>query len=732
MLSVLHASARRIYLNAVSLIALSLLFHPNLSIARDFQELRSRYFIDRSVDYARKLLLREEILGVLYRCTAAEIGERKAEGLDPSLLNSRFADIEANRLDRNAPGIAEADIAERYRLWVDFEYGEYQRRSQKILTLRAALIEDAAPEQKQRMFLRELNQALKYYADGDWNPARFLFDHLLDDYNYREIDDILFYQGQVAIQQDQFDAALGYLLKLIEKYPESKYRPKSYDQASEILSELHEDKRLIELYRAYLKEGSPGLPAEMGGLHVRAARAKVNFGHYSSAVTMLERVDTKSSYYLAARYLLAECLTLLEEWSRAVEVLTDMIDVKSSVLPNDRWRLLVDEARVKLAYIYYHWGDYREASRLFEQVESNSPFNDRALLGQAWIAFQLDEYEETVEKSEKLLRFYPFSSEIYETGSLLGYCYERMGNETNAMIHFFSVLEAGVAQSKLQTFIQERQRLTEVLNQLKALEETVFSSDDEELFETYKWVRNVLEINRKKVGLAELLEVNARMRDLVEERVLLDKLIRDAGVVKENIMLTGAAGLVDGFQALEDRIRSTLDKLEAMRVEQIKFTPLYYREAYIGHVNAVADTLSSRIESEIDVLISSIAETERLYRQALENGQPGECLKYGLRIGQYNEALNQSYEYRTISELTKRPTLKTRVDRWSDFSFHRFAMGGLEFGELDRKYERLKQVEDYILTLMEMLEVREMGRESPIASTPFEEDMLNLRQNGTE
>lgn len=732
MLSIRRATARHVLSSAILLIVFSLVVQPIPSAAQDFQELRTRYFIDRSVEYAEKLLLKEEILGVLYHCTAAEIEVRKDDGIDPSLLSVPCANLEAQQFDRNAPEMADAGIAERYRLWVDFEEKEYQRRLQAILALRAALIEAAVPQQKQRMFRRELNYALKYYADSNWDPARIFFDRLLDDYNYREVDDILFYQSQVCFQQGQFGAALGYLLTLIEGSPQSKYRPRSYDQASEILSELNDDRGLIELYNVYLNEGSPGQPAEMGGMHVRAARARVNYGHYRLAVTTLERVDPNSPYYLASLYLLAECLALQEDWTRAVDVLTKMLRIKRGVLPYDRWRLLNDEARVKLAYIYYQWGDYQEASRLFKQVKSNSPFYDRVLLGYAWIAFQLDNYEEGVRRSEELLRFYPYSSEAYEAGSLAGYCYEQMGEEAVAMAHFFSVLEAGVGQSKLQAFMKERQRLTEALNQLRALEETAFSSDDEALFETYKNLRNVLEINQKKVSLAELLEVNARMRALVAERVLLDKLTRDADRVEENVMLNDDAALVDRFLHLDGRLQSILEELETMRIEQMKSTPLYYHEAYIGHLNTVADSLSSRVESEIDSLIVSIALTERLYREALDNGQPEQCLAFGLQIDRYNEALNQSYEYHAVSEIAKRPALKTRVDRWSDFSFHRFAMGGMEFEELDRKYERLKQVEDYILTLMEMLEVREMEGDSPIAATPFEEYRSNLRQNGTE
>jgi len=65
----------------------------------------------------------------------------------------------------------------------------------------------------------------------------------------------------------------------------------------------------------------------------------------------------------------------------------------------------------------------------------------------------------------------------------------------------------------------------------------------------------------------------------------------------------------------------------------------------------------------------------------------------------------------------QRPTLQTRVDYWSDFSFCRYAMDGLDLEELERKWERLREVEDYLATLDELMEQRGIG-ELPAAEEP--------------
>ncbi|TKJ42200.1 hypothetical protein CEE37_00550 [candidate division LCP-89 bacterium B3_LCP] len=694
------------------MVILYLIVIPGLGQSRDFDELSTLYFTDRSVEYANELLLKEEYLEILYESVVKEFKKRRVEDSAPLQITSTLGKVEPAHFDLNNPEIASAGIAQRYQLWVDFEEREFQRRFQNILGLRNTIIEQATPAQKHRMFRHELEISLKYYADEDWDIASLLFDRLLSDYHYDEMDDILFYQSQVRIQQGHLDAGLSYLMQLLEGNPESEYRAKAYDQATEILQRFSEDWDMLILYRAYLKEGVPGEPLEMGGIHLRAARAEVNMGHFQSAVTMLERVDTQSPYYLASRYFLADCLTAMEEWALSVDVLTEMVNLKQKNLSYDRWRMLIDEAKIKLAYIYYESGDYETASDLFKQVKRSSPFYDRVLMGNAWIAYKLDNYEMSIEKAEELLNTYPLSTEIYEAGSLAGYCCEQTGSKNTAMEHFYEVLEAGVGQGKLKTFQKERRRIANAFAQLNAVEEEVFSSGDEVAFSEYKRARNQLLLCQRRVGLAELLEVNASMRALVEERVILDRLLAEKDSLEDVVISADDAGLIANLLALEDRIFTIMDDIKNAGNKGIKATPLYYRESQIGYINLVADTLSSRVESEIETLVAHINSAEDMYQTALTSGKAEDCLQYGLQLDHLNGMLSKSYYNHTLSETSHRPVLKTRVDRWSDFSFNRYAMGGMEFDELESMYERLKQVEGYLLTLDEMVDVRDTGAQS--------------------
>jgi tetratricopeptide (TPR) repeat protein len=684
--------------------------------ATDYPELVRSYYLDRSVEFAQELLLKEEYLGALYQCAVQELKARRKEGLSPSVLASPLWELKPAEFQRDGDDGAEFTVQQRYQKWVEFENAEYQRRLTLIQNIRQNLIRDGSAAQKERFFQSELKKAMDAYGRSEWDLARLLFDRLIEDYGYRTIDDILYYQGETCLQLRLHDKALQYYLQLINTAPDSRYRARSYDRATAILQAFGNGREIRRLYARYVEEGMPGDPAEMGGVHIRAARAEIDLGHFEPAIAQLERIDRQSSYYLASRYLLADCYAALENWPAAVDVLTGMVGTKKKNMAYDRWRLLVDEARIKLAFIYYKWGDYDSALKYFNQVKSNSPFYDRVILGKAWISFKVDDFDATIAGTEELLKLYPRSSEIYEAGSLAGYCYEQLGDKENAVTHFLEVLNAGVGRTQLQSFFEERRRIAESMADLRACEADVFASGDEKLFADYKRARNTLWICQQRIGLAELLQVNARMRGLVEERVALDSLIREHARLEDQVRNAQNARLISDFLLLDQRIYDIMDHLKAAGQEQLKATPLYYKEALIGYINARADSLSKHVDAEIATLTAAIRNTSDLQSAALAEQQPQEVQSLGMKLDHLNGLLNQSYVQQTEAKASKRPILATRVDRWSDFSFYRYAMGGMELEELDRKYDRLRQVEEYLSTLDELIE-RRSGESAPPGST---------------
>jgi tetratricopeptide (TPR) repeat protein len=395
----------------------------------------------------------------------------------------------------------------------------------------------------------------------------------------------------------------------------------------------------------------------------------------------------------------------LENWPQAVEVLSAMAESKQSSMGGsyERWRLLKDEASLKLAFIYYQWGDYNKAATLFDQMKSNSPFYDRALMGKAWIGYQLEDYEAAIGKTEECLKLYPLSTEIYEANALAGYCSEQMGQEEAATAHFLQVLDAGAGRADLQSFLEERRRIAESMADLQAMEEQVFSSGDEKLYSDYRRARNQLWVCQQRIGLAELLKVNSHMRALVDERVALDSLIAAHSQLEERISHQPDQHLMAQFLAIDDRIWVSMDHLKKLGQDQAKSTPLYYKEAQVGYINARADSLSARLEAEIAELNQAASTTRTLQQTALGSQNVDQYLKLGVRLDAIDQTLDQTALSQTEAENAHRPVLHTRVDRWSDFSFNRYAMGGMNLEQLDRKYERLRQVDEFIATLDEMI-----------------------------
>jgi len=63
-----------------------------------------------------------------------------------------------------------------------------------------------------------------------------------------------------------------------------------------------------------------------------------------------------------------------------------------------------------------------------------------------------------------------------------------------------------------------------------------------------------------------------------------------------------------------------LGRLRDLAQEQLLSTPLYFQEAQIAFLNTRADSLSRRLEKEIDRLAVVITETDSLKANALNSG----------------------------------------------------------------------------------------------------------------
>jgi tetratricopeptide (TPR) repeat protein len=680
-----------------------------------FQKQTQDYFSEQALKFAREVLLNEEYLKVLYGGTVEELKSRRKEGLDLNALWSPLWRYEAAHLDIVDAALQETALPERFQAWRDFEEQEFQRRFELIQQVRSQLMSLGTPEQKQRMFKREFMTALRYYGRKDYEFAKLLFNRLIGDYHYQQIDDILYYQGQTCMQLRQFDGALEQFQRLLAACPNSTFRVEAYDQASAILNLFGKNKEIQSLYDDYLNEGAPGNADLAGGIHVRGAQAEAAMTHYAVAAEILERVPENSEYVFAARYLRADCLVALEDWPRATEALIGLSDTKRNGLPYERWRMLLDEAQIKLAYIYYQQSDYPKATLVFEDVAHGSALYDRALMGKAWIAYQLDQYPEAIAKSELLLHRYPFSTEIYEAGSLVGYCYEQMGDKNAATANFLEVLQAGVGRSDLQTFLEERRLISETMAAMKALEEQVFSSGDPQRFADYKRTRDLLWICEQRIGLAEMLQINSKMSSLIRERAALHALLREHKGLQNEVTDSQRGKLMADFRQIEDRILTSLGRLKDLAQGQLVQTPLYFQEAQVAYLNARADSLSEHLEKEIGRLADVIRETDSLKSNALQDGNVKTALDMGLHLKGLNHSLDQTCAGRTRAEAYQHPIPQTRVDYWSDFSFCRYAMDGLDTEELERKWERLRQVEEYLAALDELLEQRGIGEPAPEA-----------------
>ncbi|MFH1861385.1 MAG: tetratricopeptide repeat protein [bacterium] len=685
-----------------------LMSFPVTGGASDFQELSDQFFLDRSADFAQELILKEQTLTVLYQSVVAELKSRRLECSTAEVVNFDIPQFESDPFDLNDPAYEHKPLAERYRLWMDFEENEFQQRSQDVNQIRQALIQSASSAQKLRMFRYELQQALTFYSRQEWKIASLLLDHLLNDYSYRTVDDILFYQGEACLQLGYEVVALDYLMQILNGYPKSSFRPQAYQRAALIHHNLGSERSLLLLYNIYIQEGMPGDENVQGEMHLRAAQVEATSNNPENAIQCLQRTPPESSYYLPARYLMADCHITLQQWEPAAEVLKGILagDWKGLVCKN--WSALLEEARLKLALIYSETGDYDQAKAVLAEFKTNSPLYDRVMLGKAWIAYRLDRHEKAVRQLAELLRCYPHSPEIYEASSLLGHCYNELGDQDAALDYFMQVLEAGVSQASLKDYQKEKFINQQLRSNVVSLEEPIFLSQDEELFQRYRTIRNLLEINARRLQLAELVEVNSFMREIVTERARLAKLLDEHAELESDLISMENAALISDFMQLENRILNIMEQLNQVGLEQSENVPLYYHEAQTEYRNSLANEINKQFNAEIYRLTASQTATQAILRQGIGEIEQDARLKIQNQLDDVHRMLLESYARQSEIQNARRQTMTSRLERWSNFSFMRYAMSGRSFDDLDKKYERIRKLDDYISALDEIIARRKV------------------------
>lgn len=295
--------------------------------------------------------------------------------------------------------------------------------------------------------------------------------------------DSAFNQGLSYHENGLYGASLLQFERFLETYPDdarhslavlyigkAHYHQKQYAQAEEILEKLwREDRtpyfrRYIDDLFSYLIESKINqgkvdeadqltqsyslrywYPSEYINILFRIAEAWYLEGNYDRArrfLRKMDELDAGAPHAIYANYLRGMMAIAEERYDEAERYLKTVISTPTSIHNEpDEVAMLKDQARLKLADLYFQQEQYEAAFKRYRAIENLTLWGDRRYLGMAWSSFMVIDYMAAIENAQKLIVEYPESIYHGEAEFIQAVSYLDTDDPVFAVLHFENFLE---------------------------------------------------------------------------------------------------------------------------------------------------------------------------------------------------------------------------------------------------------------------------------------------------
>ncbi len=621
---------------------------------------------------------------------SADTGSARKTGEAPPEPDPASAGTEAASPQSVLSGTAMPELAET--LLDQWKYNsllEFKLRQTRTELIRTKLLKTATQEEADRMFRRDLREALQAYAAGDFVLSRLLLRDVIETYpGVPILDDVLYYAAEASFALNYLDEALRTGERLAGRYPLSPYTAKALAKKLFIqyaygsVDSLQETYDRLLTVRNRLEDEPFGVASYVAGL------AAFNRGAFRDALSALARVPAGTAYAYPARYLSAACHSNLNNDDSAMAVYYRLVSGPSNQERDPVLRRIRNNARLKLGLIYYERGENRRAITLFNQVDDDFQKDDLTLLARAWSAYRSGRPVEALRNTETLLTQTLFSGYQYEAQVLAARSKELLGQSDEALRDMERVrlvgnrpaasLPAASADSlenaRNRTLFAEANRISRFLSEVPAgpTDDPAPGAGDGRL----DVATDALD---RKIGVLDSLEARAQDR---RNWMTLDRIRK----------LRGGA-----IQALQTRNRKSSDRLGDQ-------DPMIRRMGMSVYLRYLFDTLLSDVLEEKRVTAESIAGIDRLSVRS-GSGDPmsirirmeirrDELDDYGLRLNQYEVWLREN-----------RPQpFAVEIDRWANFS--EYGISNINFSRISEIDGRMTEIASMIRQIDEVHRVK--------------------------
>ncbi|GBE26326.1 tetratricopeptide repeat protein [bacterium BMS3Bbin03] len=620
--------------------------------------------------------------------------------------------------------------------WKATQILNYKIRLTRVRLLRRRLIQDSNLNQLNRMFRRDLADALVSANRGEYPLAELQYEELLKEYPFHDMEDIYFHLSEIYMAQGKYEKAKRTFRTVIHRFPRSKYVNESYFKILLITEVLHQDTQYFDAYRQLQKRYNT-LPkdAVYEKAHYLTGYIYFKKEKYDRAIATLKAIPETSEYALASRFLLASSYAGEQRYRSAAKIFKKLIHQSETQTSNPTAVLIKNNALVKLGMIYYENNEPKLALKYFNRVSAGADAYQSALLGKAWTEFREGQIKYTVEDMDKLFWNFMSSDYVYEAKTLSAHSYKMMGKPAQAVRDLRYVENAKKALSILTGKNKERKLLAQRLQELDNLQEDALKRGDRLRFQ------EVLYLKRKIKRIMEKTYPSGKpglylVDEFAQERQRLEYLVNDLETYEKIVQKLGYRNLTKSIGKTKGRLLAILGSYTSNKwVGETDFLanyPFLQRQSMVRYKRQILSEMLTEIKSELKQIQADQKEAETLAKKARQKKDIGTLVRLDFHSENLDNLSDRLEEYVVYlnEELDDSP--EEDVKYYADFSG--FGVSDIDFVRLQNIDTKISTYYNYIGLINRALNIQQLALKDRIynMSDSLRQVQSRLRQKRLE
>jgi len=618
--------------------------------------------------------------------------DNNAESIDP--LDALKVDTDTASEPKEKPNAVDIFEKWKYNRILDFMV-KYTRYT----FLRTRMLRRSTPAQEERMFRRDLKQALESYSRGDFILSRLQLRDILETYShYLIMDDILYFTCESSYGLNYFDEAVATYKLLVKRYPNSEFAPKSLVKLIYVYYIYDDFTNLAKTYDQLITIRERVDLESLGTVSYLVGHAYFKAGEYLKAVLSLKNVIQGSSYYYPALYLAAACYSNLDKESLAMDQYRKIVEAKNVGGKDPVLIQIQNNALLKLGLMFFERGEHQRAIGFFNMVSKHHKHYDLSVMGKAWSAYRSGRPGEALQNVEDLMQQSMVSNYAYEAKVLAASSLELLGDSETAVQELKEVYQLG---NRIKSFSTEPsepspQLPQNALQRISKLEQK--QSVKKEVLDEIDQIRRFLDLVKKEEEPEEAVHSDnsyqASTQKLTDKITSLDRLEEQARNGQSSFLMEIRQLRSELIQTKYSHTTPHTDKTVSIHED-----PLIQQMGAAEYSKYLFRTLLMQTLREKQATRQSIRESLRLHQDAVERDvfelivqteiQKQELEDYYNRLNQHEVWLRENFPQE----------FRVELDQWARFS---------GYGISSINFSRIKETETRIASISQKVDMLDM------------------------